>query len=63
MVAYDNMDASAREKLATAAEVLANLDVLIEIGQVTNMANTIARATSKYLQRRACPALSQAPCG
>ena len=57
------MDATARERLATAAEVLANLDVLIEIGQVTNMANTIARATSKYLQRRACPALSQAPCG
>mmetsp|Transcript_18615 Transcript_18615/g.22084 ORF Transcript_18615/g.22084 Transcript_18615/m.22084 type:complete len:1093 (-) Transcript_18615:268-3546(-) len=34
VVAYDNMNEDAREKLTTAAEVLANLDVLIEVGQV-----------------------------
>jgi hypothetical protein len=34
VVAYDNMGADAKEKLTTAAEVLANLDVLIEVGQV-----------------------------
>ena len=34
VVAYDNMGEDAKEKLTTAAEVLANLDVLIEVGQV-----------------------------
>eukprot|EP00615_Pteridomonas_danica_P000722 CAMPEP_0114339994 /NCGR_PEP_ID=MMETSP0101-20121206/8089_1 /TAXON_ID=38822 ORGANISM="Pteridomonas danica, Strain PT" /NCGR_SAMPLE_ID=MMETSP0101 /ASSEMBLY_ACC=CAM_ASM_000211 /LENGTH=525 /DNA_ID=CAMNT_0001473125 /DNA_START=1671 /DNA_END=3248 /DNA_ORIENTATION=+ len=34
VVAYDNMNEDAIEKLTTAAEVLANLDVLIEVGQV-----------------------------
>ena len=33
IVAFDNMDTFAKEKLATSAEVLANLDILIEIGQ------------------------------
>jgi hypothetical protein len=34
VVAYDNMDEASKDKLTTAAEVLANLDVLIEVGQV-----------------------------
>ena len=33
IVAYDNMDDNAKESLASSAEILANLDVLIEIGQ------------------------------